>query len=250
MGKEKRTPELERRTFGLDSIEVRAGDDGKSKIRGHAAVFDKLSDVLFGSFRERIDPGAFADVIKTDDVRALFNHDPNYILGRTKSGTLILEEDAKGLYIEIDPPDTTVARDLIVSIERGDISQMSFSFSVNQKDEEWDTPAGKMATRTIRKVERLYDVSAVTYPAYPQTDVKIRSLMSALEVDYDALSAAIDREEKTVEDVEIIQSTIEILRSHLPAELEHPGDKNTPVVTGDSGLVDKLRRELVRLELS
>jgi len=170
---------LEHRTFELDTIEVRADDDEKPKIRGHAAVFDKLSDDL-GGFREKISPGAFSKTIKKDDIRALFNHDPNYILGRNKAGTLTLEEDEKGLYFEIDPPDTSYARDLLVSIDRGDISQCSFAFMVDgKKGEKWDYPEGQLPIRTLDLL-KLYDTSPVTYPAYPQTDVKVRSAFARI----------------------------------------------------------------------
>lgn len=170
--KERSMAITEYRTFELDTVEVRADEGEGKKIRGHAAVFDKLSEDL-GGFREQIAPGSFARSLERD-VRALWNHDPNYILGRTKSGTLRLEEDDKGLAVEIDPPDTTWARDLIVSIERKDVTQMSFAFTVN-KDEMDET--GKI--RTLRDVN-LFDVSPVTFPAYPQTDVGLRDLAERL----------------------------------------------------------------------
>lgn len=149
--------------------ELRADhDDGK--IRGYAAVFDSLSEDL-GGFREKIAKGAFADTLNAD-VRALWNHDANIVLGRTTSGTLTLREDSHGLAIEIDPPDTQQARDLLVSIRRGDISQMSFGFYT--KADEWEKRDGENI-RTLRKVE-LFDVSPVTYPAYADTSVATRSL--------------------------------------------------------------------------
>lgn len=148
-------------------------DKKKPKMMmGHAAVFNKLSVDLWG-FREKIAPGAFADAIKEDDVRALFNHDPNFVLGRNKAGTLRLSEDDVGLAIEIDPPDTQAARDLIVSIERGDITQMSFGFQL--VTDEWDYTDRQNPVRTLKKV-KLYDVSPVTYPAYEDTDVELNSL--------------------------------------------------------------------------
>lgn len=194
----KTIPEIgqETRTFELDSLEVRADGEGSKKIRGHAAVFSKLSEDL-GGFKEIIDAGAFTDAIKRDDVRALFNHNPSYVLGRNKSGTLVLAEDERGLAIEIDPPDTQYARDLMVSIGRKDISQMSFAFRIDGKNgERWEVD-GKEAkpieafmamwddtkheiVRHVVKV-RLYDVSPVTYPAYPSTDVKIRDYLQALK---------------------------------------------------------------------
>ena len=153
-------------------IELRVEGDETKKITGHAAVFDKWSEDL-GGFREKIRAGAFKKTIKEADVRALFNHDPNFVLGRNKAGTLSLEEDAKGLAISIEPPDTQWARDLTTSIERGDIDQMSFGFRTVK--DLWTNPDGKDTERELLEVE-LYDVSPVTFPAYPQTDVGVRSI--------------------------------------------------------------------------
>ena len=138
-------------------------------LTGHAAVFGMLSEDL-SYFRERIDKGAFEDSIAKDDVRALFNHDPNFILGRTGPKTLRMREDDRGLYVEIDLPDTQLARDLAVSIGRGDVSQMSFAFETIM--DAWDFTDRDNPIRTLKKV-RLYDVSPVTYPAYADTDVEV-----------------------------------------------------------------------------
>lgn len=164
--------EIERRDFVLDEVRVEKRDDGSSKIIGHAAVFDQLSENL-GCFREKIAHGAFKNAIIEDDVRALFNHDPNFVLGRNKSGTLRLKEDEKGLAVEIDPPDTQYARDLIENLRLGNISQMSFGFRT--VEDHWDEDENGFPIRTLKEV-RLFDVSPVTYPAYPQTDVAVRSL--------------------------------------------------------------------------
>lgn len=149
--------------------EIRA-DKESGKITGYAAVFNSLSGDL-GGFREQIKPGAFANTLNAD-VRALWNHDANIVLGRTTAGTLTLREDNHGLAIEIDPPDTQQARDLMVSITRGDISQMSFGFYT--KGDEWEKRDGENI-RTLTEVE-LFDVSPVTYPAYTDTSVGLRSL--------------------------------------------------------------------------
>jgi hypothetical protein len=142
------------------------------KMVGHAAVFDQETDIG-GWFRERIAPGAFKQSIREDDIRALWNHNPDYILGRNTAKTLTLTEDDTGLKTTIDPPDTQFARDLAVSIARGDITQMSFAFMV--LEEEWITGERKeLDLRTIKKV-RLYDVSPVTFPAYEGTDIALRS---------------------------------------------------------------------------
>lgn len=166
--------DIERRTVTFDEIKIEQREDGKRMIRGHAAVFNQLSEDL-GGFREQIAPGAFADAVKTDDVRALFNHNPDHILGRNLAGTLTLKEDSRGLAIEIDPPDTQIARDLMVSMERGDVTQMSFGFSVRPNGQNWAKDDSGQVVRTLTKV-RLFDVSPVVYPAYPQTDVACRAL--------------------------------------------------------------------------
>lgn len=166
--------DIERRHFILDEVRVETREDGKRRIVGHAAVFNQLSEDL-GGFREQIAPGAFAEAIKSDDVRALYNHNPDHILGRNMADTLKLAEDARGLAIEIDPPDTQIARDLLVSMERGDINQMSFGFSVRPNGQNWAVADDGQMIRTLTRV-RLYDVSPVTFPAYPQTDVAVRAL--------------------------------------------------------------------------
>jgi len=159
-----------------EGIEIRSfrakfnQDDGeKPKIVGTAAVFDELSDDL-GGFREIIHKGAFGELISSNDVFALINHDPNLILGRNKSGTLTLKEDKDGLKFEIDPPDTSYANDLLVSMQRGDIDKCSFAFVVDK--DEWENENG-MDIRHVYKFSELWDVSVVTYPAFPQTKAEL-----------------------------------------------------------------------------
>lgn len=167
--------DIERRAINAEFRVEDAEGDGVPKIIGYAAKFDTLSEEMWG-FREQIAKGAFTDALKDSDVRALFNHDPNIVLGRNKAGTLELVEDDIGLRYEITPPDTQTARDLAESIRRGDINQSSFAFAMrNGGVEEWqELPDGK-AIRTIKKVARLYDISPVTYPAYPDTESGVRS---------------------------------------------------------------------------
>lgn len=157
----------ERRTYPIElRVERRAQE--AARLVGHAAVFNRLSEELWG-FREQIAPGAFAKTL-TADVRALWNHDPNHVLGRTTSKTLSLREDPIGLAIDIVMPDTQMARDLLVVIDRGDVSQMSFAFRTIT--DSWHTENGQ-TIRTLKEVE-LFDVSPVTFPAYPDTDVGVR----------------------------------------------------------------------------
>ena len=159
-------------------IELRVAKDGDTrKIVGHAAVFDQWSEDL-GGFREMVKPGAFKKTLKEADVRALFNHDANYVLGRNKAGTLSLDEDDTGLAVDITPPDTQWARDLMTSMDRGDINQMSFGFRVVK--DAWNEEDKKDITRELLEVE-LFDVSPVTYPAYPQTSVSVRDHVRSLQ---------------------------------------------------------------------
>jgi len=166
---------IERRTASLTEFRVVTEGDNR-RLVGHAAVFDKLSEDL-GGWRERIAKGAFAGVLG-DDVRALWNHDPNHLLARTAAGTLRLSEDDAGLAMDLDPPDTTTGRDLLVLVDRGDVREMSFGFQVG--DDEWITE-GDQTTRVITRVARLWDVSPVTYPAYPDTDIAAHQYRAYME---------------------------------------------------------------------
>ena len=138
------------------------------RISGHAALYGSEA-VIAGLFRETILPGAFTAAIGRDDVRCLFNHSPDYVLGRTKSGTLTLSEDARGLRYDVVLPDTVWARDLYTSIQRQDVSQSSFSFVATQ--ESW--VQGSLPLRQIHDVQ-LFDVSPVAFPAYEATTVSAR----------------------------------------------------------------------------
>ncbi len=162
-------PKLETR---IGTVELREDSGTDPAICGYAACFDVLSENL-GGFREQIRPGAF-DHVLTNDVRALFNHEPNLILGRTAAGTLTLATDGVGLSYRIDPPDTQFARDLMKSLKRGDVSQSSFAFTVD--NDSWDEEDDGLMVRTIHSVKRLYDISPVTYPAYPDTDAAVRAM--------------------------------------------------------------------------
>lgn len=168
--------------------EVRAQtQDGKpTMLTGYASVFYRAGDGatqfnLWPGCVERISPGAFDRALKdADDTRALFNHNPELLLGRTKSGTCRLSVDERGLKYEVDLADTTVARDVAQHIQRGDLSGSSFSFAV--EDEEWTTERTaegvEVEVRTIKSVG-LFDVGPVTFPAYEGTDTAARQARSA-----------------------------------------------------------------------
>ena len=160
--------ELEERSF---DFQIEKRDDETGELIGHAAIFNKYTDILW--WKERIIPGAFKESIKSDDIRALFNHDPNYVLGRNKAGTLKLEEDEKGLAVRIKPPDTQIANDVVKLIERGDVSQMSFAFQV--LEDAWVYGEEKDPDKRDLIKVKLWDVSPVVYPAYKGTDIAVRS---------------------------------------------------------------------------
>lgn len=159
------------------SGEVRAEQqsDQPTRIIGYGSVFNSRSEPLWG-FREIIKPGAFDDVL-TNDVRALFNHDPNFILGRSAANTLALSVDDRGLQYNIVAPDTQTIRDLVIApMMRGDINQSSFAFQVARDGEDWYQDDEGIVIREISKFSRLYDVSPVTYPAYQDADSGVRSM--------------------------------------------------------------------------
>jgi len=154
--------------------ELRAeGEAGARKIVGHAAVFNSLSEPMWG-FREVVRPGAFTKTLgEGADVRAYWNHDRNIILGRRSSETLELSEDSDGLAMTITPPDTQTVRDLVlVPMERRDVREASFGFRV-VKDAQ--TVERGENVRELLEVA-LFDVSPVSEPAYPAASIDMRSL--------------------------------------------------------------------------
>lgn len=153
-------------------------EDGQlPEIEGYAAIFNSTTDL--GPFTESVAPGAFrASLERKDDVRALFNHDANLILGRTSSGTLSLAEDDRGLKVRITPPDTSLGRDLLTSIARGDVSQMSFGFYIEA--EEMNNEKDRKKPHFTITEARLFDVSPVTFPAYEATEVSVSNRHSVL----------------------------------------------------------------------
>lgn len=170
--------EQELRYLNATELRIDQKDDEPAKIVGYSAVFNKLSEDL-GGFREIISPGAFKNTIKKDDIRALVDHDSSRILGRNTAGTLTLAEDKTGLLVEITPPDTQIGRDIVTSIERGDVTGMSFGFRTIS--DAWST-VDEEEIRELREV-KLFDVSPVTFPAYPDTTVATRSLQKHKKFD-------------------------------------------------------------------
>lgn len=176
---------IERRYFPIDAQELRIEGEGDSRsLSWFPAVFDSLSEDL-GGFREVIKSRAFSKTVQESDVRALWNHDPNYVLGRNRAQptpTLDLHINRHGLRASVTPPDTQWARDLMVSIDRGDVNAGSFGFQVVKDNWRQDHDSGEII-RELQEV-RLFDVSVVTYPAYPATEgVALRSALRGINLD-------------------------------------------------------------------
>lgn len=152
--------------------QFRTRDDGDDLIiEGYFAVFDSPY-VLWDGATEIVKPGAFAGCL-SGDIRALIDHDTRLVLGRTKAGTLTLREDARGLYgtIKINRDDAD-AMSLYARVQRGDVDQCSFGFDI--EEETFVDLGGGQCRWEINKVNPLYEVSVVTYPAYEETAVKAR----------------------------------------------------------------------------
>jgi HK97 family phage prohead protease len=174
-------------------VALRAKTDDKARtIEGYGALFN--TETVIGMwFREVILPGAFTDSLKTDDIRVFYNHDPNYILGRTSAKTATVEEDTDGLRYEATPPATRA--DVVESIERKDVTGSSFQFSVEEDEgEEWDFSETKKGMLPLRKIKRarLYEVGPVCFPAYEDTTVSARAVAKVEEAKQlrDAAAAA------------------------------------------------------------
>lgn len=163
----------EQRELLTQGLEVRENDDGTRTLSGYAVKWEKKSHVLgyYYKFREQFKKGAFADSLLKDDQRFLWSHDPSKVLGRTKNNTLRLMEDAIGLRFELDLPDTTLGDDAYKSIKRGDVDGVSFGFQMISHDLE--EPEDDLPLRTVTKA-RLLEVSAVAFPAYPDSEVSAR----------------------------------------------------------------------------
>jgi len=169
--------ELEQRTF-VDGVELRLLEEAErpTRIVGMAVPYNTLSQPLGGGrFRERILPGAFADSLGSGvEIRADIEHDPKLKLGRKTRGTLVLRDEPQGLMVEIEPPNTTLGRDSIVEVRRGDLSGFSIAFR-NAKDS-WRKENGEL----IREIHAagLVAITLTGNPAYPDAAVALRSLDS------------------------------------------------------------------------
>lgn len=189
-------PEVrEIRSAPAGDVEIRSEAGKPAMLVGHGAVFYNPSDpstryMLAGDLEERVAPGAFDRALRdVQDVRALWNHSPDKVLGRTKSGTLRLSTDARGLRYEVDAP--AHAADVVESIKRGDVTGSSFSFRVKKDTVTRETRDGRSYyIRTIEEIEKLYDVGPVTFPAYDGADAGARAAIVARAVGGDTVAEA------------------------------------------------------------
>ena len=143
-------------------------------LRGYAAVFNSLSHDL-GGFRERIRPGAFADSLARREVLGLYAHDHTALLGRTKTGSLRLSEDAHGLLFELHPPKTQLGADIVELVRSGELTSMSFGFVVMPEGDDWRRERGH-TIRILTRVE-LHEISIVPQPAYEATSIAVRAVL-------------------------------------------------------------------------
>jgi HK97 family phage prohead protease len=187
-----------RRFISSKKVQLRERPDGAlPAIHGYAAVFHRDGDpgtefAMWPGAVERIKPGAFDRAIGSDDVRALYNHNPSQVLGRASAGTLRLSVDAVGLRYEIDPPDTQLARDLVESIRRGDVTGSSFAFMPRGEAGTVRAAGENGVTYYDRTDVELFDVGPVTYPAYGAADSAVRAAIQA-ERESEAERVAADR---------------------------------------------------------
>ena len=179
-------------------------------VEGYALRWNSLSQDL-GGFVEEISPEALKDA-DLSDVRCLIDHNPSYVLGRTTSETLELTVDDEGLYFRCQLPDTTYGRDIFTSVRRGDISNCSFGFILDENDgDSFEKRDDGLFKRTIRKIKSLFDVSITTYPAYLNTDVAVaqRSLEAIKESEQEEVRKAQQEEQRKLD---LAKAQLELLK--------------------------------------
>lgn len=167
--------DMDKKRYEIRSTELSRED---AKLVGYVVKWNSRSQLIWGDFYEQFAPKAFSESLKNQpDIRALFEHDHKSLLGRTTSNTLILNEDDRGLRFELTPPDTQLGRDLLVSVDRGDIRGMSFGFIATS--ESWDFNQ-EPCLRTVTNAE-IYEVTVTSMPAYQESDIQIakRSMIEA-----------------------------------------------------------------------
>jgi len=195
----------EHREFRMENAQYEG-----NTIRGYAAIYNSDSEWM-GGFYEQIEVGAFDDVLE-NDVRAYFNHDENLLLGRVSSGTLRIGTDKRGLFYEVDLPNTTYANDLVELMKRGDINQSSFAFLIGQ--DRWEERGGK-TYRIISKVSRLLDVSPVAQPAYPEATSELKTRDLETETKEEVKAAAVEDTASEVAETKEEDSNLYLYKSKI-----------------------------------
>jgi HK97 family phage prohead protease len=253
----------ERRFLKISSeVEVRATEkENKRFLEGYAAVFNQRSENL-GCFYEYVRPNAFNKTLQEADIRALFNHNADKILGRNKAGTLKMGTDSRGLEYKVELPNTSVGSDVWESVKRGDITQNSFGFRTIKDN--WFTEDMRLDDENLIKINcrellevQLFDISPVTYPAYPQTSVSARDILGASDLDFDSLTAILFRKSKDFEIGEeeklIVKRAIESLSGFL-ASLEpvnnHSDGEGKPKSDETDFTLRSLQLEMLKRGLS
>jgi HK97 family phage prohead protease len=187
-----------------EKLSVRAASKGKMPvIEGYAAVWDSLSEELFpqSNMYERILSGAFAESLdRGDDIRALMQHNQGVVIGRRGPGTLELTEDEHGLAVRIKPPPTQTGKDLVESIRRGDLAEMSFGFLLPDEDAYRWVIEGDLAIREMIRLN-LFEVSIVGIPQYPATDVKLAQ-RSRQVAEAEVLRARVELQGQVLQDLD------------------------------------------------
>ena len=196
---------MEKRIFNIENrFETR--EDGQEVVVGYGSIWNSRSENL-GGFYEYISPDAISqETIDKSDVRALINHDPNLVLARSTAGNLTLSVDEKGLRYEFSIPETSYGKDLAINMKNGNINQSSFAFTVGS--DEWSTDEEGNDIRTITSIEKLYDVSPVTYPAYSQAE-------SDLVVAQRALAMYKENKEIKEEETDLVARSLAQLKIEL-----------------------------------
>lgn len=202
-------------------MRILTGEDGPV-LEWYPIVYNSLSEELWG-FREMVLPGSLTKTLQEADVRALFNHDPNYVMGRSSAGTLELNDTERGLQARVKLPEASWAKDLAVSVQRGDIDQGSFAFRMIR--EMWD----KFEDQPLRKLAELelVDVSVVTYPAYPETaGAAVRSRLMEAGIDPVQMYEVMSRESLSPEEKELAAKAARVFEdlAAAPGQVPHPAD--------------------------
>jgi len=236
------------RYIKADNLKIEETRDKTPKIIGYPAIFNKLSEDL-GGFRERISQFAFRKALKKSDTRALWDHESKYVMGRESAQTLKLKEDDNGLRMELEPPGTQWAKDLSISIKRKDIREMSFAFFLGVNGSKWEDVKDELPIRTILPdgIEELRDVSVVTFPAYPDTEVALRSLEAwqkakdetGLDINIEQLNTFMETIKNgtgmTREDISTMANQLITIMRHIKDLSEQSPDEN--------GLIGKISKD-------